>query len=162
MAPRILNQEISSMLDVRNPYARRYASLSIADLLDAREAAHIHFTQMENVFATAIGLYRIREGDMDHTHYHPPAEAALKERGKKTLPRTMENTVVQPWSWPCVLVFVKDWIKPADYHAAAVKGQVVPPFIYLPDGRVIPTCVVQASLWNGGTPALSAISSANS
>ena len=46
------------MLDVRNPYARRYASLSIADLLDAREAAHIHFTQMENVFATAIGLYR--------------------------------------------------------------------------------------------------------
>ena len=61
----------------------------------------------------------------------------------------MENTVVQPWSWPCVLVFVKDWLKPADYHAAAAKGQVVPPFIYLPDGRVIPTCVVQASLWNG-------------
>jgi hypothetical protein len=137
------------MLDLKNPYARRYASLSITDLLDAREAAHVHLTQMENVFATAIGLYRIRAGDIDHSHYHPPEEAALKERGKKALPRTMENTVVQPWSWPCVLVFVKDWLKPADYHAAAVKGQVVAPFIYLPDGRVVPTCVVQAGLWNG-------------
>lgn len=137
------------MLDVRNPYARRYASLSISDLLDAREAVHVHFMQMENVFATAIGLYRIRKDDLDYNHYHPPAEAALKERGKKATPRTMENTIVQPWSWPCVLVFVKDWLKPADYHAASLKGQVVPPFIDLPDGRVIPTCVIQASLWDG-------------
>ena len=137
------------MLDAKSPYTRRYASLSIADLLDARETSHVHFTQMENVFATAIGLYRIREGDLDDHHYHPPAEAAAKDRGKKATPRTMENTVVQPWSWPCVLVFVKEWLKPTDYHAAAVKGQVVPPFIYLPDGRVIPTCVIQASLWNG-------------
>ena len=57
------------MLDLKNPYARRYASLSITDLLDAREAAHVHLTQMENVFATAIGLYRIRAGDIDHSHY---------------------------------------------------------------------------------------------
>ncbi len=47
------------MLDARNPYTRRYASLSITDLLDAREASHVHLTQMENVFATATGLYRI-------------------------------------------------------------------------------------------------------
>jgi hypothetical protein len=137
------------MLDAKNPYTRRYASLSITDLLDAREASHVHLTQMENVFATAIGLYRIREGDLDHTHYHPAGEAAAKERGKRATARTMENTIVQPWSWPCVLVFVKEWLKPADYHAAAVKGQVIPPFIYLPDGRVIPTCVIQASLWGG-------------
>ncbi|MGH9656549.1 MAG: S1/P1 Nuclease, partial [Bryobacteraceae bacterium] len=61
----------------------------------------------------------------------------------------MENTVVQPWSWPCVLVFVKEWLKPAESHAAAVKSQIVPPFIYLPDGRVIPTCVMRASVWGG-------------
>lgn len=143
------------MLDARNPYTRRYASLSITDLLDAREAAHVYLTQLENVFATAIGLYRIREGDLDHSHYHAAGDAAAKERGKKATPRTMENTIVQPWSWPCVLVFVKEWLKPADYHAAAAKGQVVPPFIYLPDGRVIPTCVLQASLWNGTNTRLS-------
>ena len=137
------------MLDLKNPYARNYASLSIRDLLDAREATHIRFTAMENVFATAIGLFRIRQGDLDHTHYHPAGDAAHKERGKKPTPRTMENTVVQPWSWPCVLVFVKEWLKPDDYRAAALKGQVVPPFIDLPDGRVIPTCVVQATLWQG-------------
>jgi len=44
------------MLDSKNPYGRRYASLSINDLLDAREAVHVHLMQMENVFATAIGL----------------------------------------------------------------------------------------------------------
>jgi len=46
----------------------------------------------------------------------------------------MENTIVQPWSWPCVLVFVKDWLKPADYHSAAVKGQVVRPLLICPTG----------------------------
>ncbi len=137
------------MLDPKNPYTRRYASLSITDLLDAREAYHIHLMRMENVFATAIGLYRIRENDLDYAHYHPAGEAAARERGKKTEPRTMENTVVQPWSWPCVLVFVKDWLKPEDLHAAQIKGQVVPPFLDLADGRVVPTCVVQASLWEG-------------
>jgi hypothetical protein len=103
----------------------------------------------ENVFATAIGLYCIRENDLDYNHYHPPADAAARERGKKSEARTMENTIVQPWSWPCVLVFVKEWLKPADYQAAALKSQVVPPFLHLPDGRVIPTCVIQASLWGG-------------
>ncbi len=137
------------MLDLNNPYGRSYASLSIKDLLDAREAAHVRFISMENVFATAVGLFRIRQGDLDHAHYHPAGDAAQKERGKKPTPRTMENTVVQPWSWPCVLVFVKEWLKPDEYRAASFKGQVVPPFIDLPDGRVIPTCVIQTTLWPG-------------
>ncbi len=89
------------MLDPQNPYKRLYASLSIKDLLDAREAYHVHLMQMENVFATAIGLYRIQKDDLDATHFHPVEEAVKKDRGKKVTPRTMENTVVQPWSWPC-------------------------------------------------------------
>jgi hypothetical protein len=137
------------MLNLQDPYTRRYASLSIADLLEAREAYHIHLMRMENVFATAIGLYRIRENDLDHDRYHPPAQAASRERGKKAEPRTMENTVVQPWSWPCVLVFVKEWLRPGEQHKASLNGQMVPPFLDLPDGRVIPTCVVQGSLWQG-------------
>jgi hypothetical protein len=137
------------MLNAKNPYARRYASLSITDLLEAREAYHVHLMQMENVFASAIGLYRIRRDDLDYSRYHPAGEAAKKDRGKKATPRTMENTVVQPWSWPCVLVFVKEWLKPDDCHSASMQGQIVPPFLDLPDGRVIPTCVVQADLWDG-------------
>ena len=50
------------------------------------------------------------QGDLDHNHYHAAGDAAAKERGKKATPRTMENTIVQPWSWPCVLLFVKEWL----------------------------------------------------
>ena len=31
--------------------------LSLRDLLDAREAYHVHLTRMRNVIATAVGLY---------------------------------------------------------------------------------------------------------
>ncbi len=135
-----------------DPYARHYASLSVKDLLEAREAYHIHLTHMENVFATAIGLYRIREGDLDHDKFHDVRDAAARERGKKSQARTMENSSVKPWSWPCVLVFVKEWLKPE--AAAKAQDQMVPPFLYLPDGRVIPTCVVQANTFEGESDAL--------
>ena len=125
------------MLDPKDPYKRSFSSLSIKDLLDAREAYHVHLMRMENVFSTAIGLYRIQEHDLDYKQYHPAGEAAAKERGKKNEPRTLENTVVKPWSWPCVLVFVKEWLKPADYHAAMLKGQVVPPFLDLPSDHIL-------------------------
>src|SRR5579883_2130698 len=110
-----------------DPYARHYASLSVKDLLEAREAYHIHLTHMENVFATAIGLYRIREGDLDHDKFHDVRDAAARERGKKSQARTMENSSVKPWSWPCVLVFVKEWLKPE--AAAKAQDQMVPPFL---------------------------------
>jgi hypothetical protein len=127
-----------------DPYARNYQSLSVADLLEAREAYHIHLLHLDNVFATAIGSFRIRIKDEDHKHYDPKAH---KDRGKIATPRTLLNTVVRPWSWPCVLVFVKEWIKPADLEH--YRDQIVPPFLYLPDGRTIPTCTVQEDLYQG-------------
>ena len=67
------------MLNPLDPYKRHFASLSIKDLLDAREAYHVHLMQMENVFATAIGLYRIRKDDLDYAAFHATADAAKRE-----------------------------------------------------------------------------------
>src|SRR5262245_61089285 len=93
-----------------DPYKRDYRSLSVKDLLAAREAYHVHLTHLRNVFATAIGYYRLRRTDADARSYKATPVAA-KRRGKLTA-RTLENSVVRPWSWPCVLVFVSDWIEP--------------------------------------------------
>jgi hypothetical protein len=41
------------------PPRRDFASLSVRDLLDAREAYHVYLATLENVLATAIGRYRI-------------------------------------------------------------------------------------------------------
>src|SRR5262249_40353903 len=54
-------------------------------------------------------------------------------------PRTLANSVLRPWSWPAVLVFVKKWEQQAKLGANAV-----PPTLYLPDGRVTPVCVIEA------------------
>jgi hypothetical protein len=132
-----------------DPYARHYASLSVKDLLDARDMCHLQLSHSTNVFATAVGLYRIRKTDPDSQHYVPPQEAVKKKGGLG--PRTLENTVVKPWSWPCVLVFVKEWLDPKEVREHRDQG--IPPFLYLNDGRVVPVCTVQASLYPGTAPA---------
>lgn len=126
-----------------NPYDRHYASLSVKDLLDAREAAHIDFMRSRNVVATAIGLYRIRDTDDDAKQSVKVAHAA-QARGKLGV-RRLDNSSVKSWSWPCVLVFVREWqplrsIKP---------DEAIPPFISLSDGRVIPVCTLEAPLYEG-------------
>lgn len=120
--------------DLRN---HDFSSLSIKDLLDAREAYHVHLAHLEAVYATAIGRYLIRDADRN-----------AKEAGHHTKPhalgvRTMFNSSVKDWSWPCILVFVKRWFKRSDLRAHPdYESQLVPPVLYLPDGRVVPTCVV--------------------
>jgi len=122
------------------PPKRDFRSLSVTDLLEARELYHSHLTSIENVVATAIGLYRIRKED-------PDARDVKKKdtwRSRQHAPeRTMENTLIQPWSWPCVLVFVNDWVS-QEVIARQNPDQVVPRYLYMPDGRVVPTCVVLA------------------
>lgn len=110
-----------------------FQGLSIADLLTGRDLFHRHLAHMENVVATAIGRYRGRAEGVD------PAS-----------PKTLTNTRVNSWSWPCVLVFVTDWIDKAAF------GQIehfVPPYLYLPDGRSIPTCVIQVNQQDVGSGA---------
>ncbi len=115
---------------------RRFSSLSIKDLLEAREAYHVHLAHLENVFATAIGRYLIRREDPEFTNPEatdgPPA----------TAPRTLHNSAATKWSWPCLLVFVDKWTKRSDF--ADRPDAMVPRYLYLPDGRVVPTCVVFA------------------
>lgn len=110
---------------------RQFSSLSVKDLLDAREAYHIHLMHLENVVATAIGRYRFTADD----------RGGDGERGRDT-PRTLANSALRDDSWPCVLVFVDAWIPRSEF--AAKIDHIVPPRLYLPDGRVVPTCVIFA------------------
>ena len=117
----------------------RFSHLSIKDLVEARDQFHVHLMNKKNVVATAIGRYLIRRADIDkHGNYHPPADSS-----KPRPTRTLENSVVIDISWPCVLVFVNQW----EHRADLVKqtgDNVVPKTIYMPDGRVVPVCIVEA------------------
>ncbi|MFN8513863.1 MAG: hypothetical protein U0841_15030 [Chloroflexia bacterium] len=121
------------------PPARDFSSLSVRDLLEARDTYHLHLAHLENVVATAIGRFRIRKGDPDAKR--PGATRARAGRRRTaSKPRTLQETVVRPWSWPAVLVFVNKWLTPAEWRDR--PDQVVPSFLYMPDGRVVPTCVI--------------------
>lgn len=119
------------------PPKQNFMSLSVGDLLEARETFHVHLYNKENVIATAIGRFRIRKEDPDALD--PETIRDIKD----SPPRTLENTVVTPWSWPCILVFVNKWLSRDQMKEK--PEQVVPRFIYMPDGRIIPLCVIYAA-----------------
>jgi hypothetical protein len=103
-----------------------FPSLAVRDLLEARDLYHFHLMSKANVVGTAIGLYLIREKD------------------DKSIPRTLSNSRVQPNSWPCVLVFVKEWLGAEQFAvgANAMPTDMVPKTLYMPDGRAVPVCTV--------------------
>ena len=114
-----------SILDVE----RRFSSLGVRDLLEARDQYHWHLTHLENVLGTAVGRY-LQRGE--------------EHEGE---PRTFQNSEVRPDSWPCILVLVKDWVWPAQFGTKkshkAEPSQMVPSLLYLTDGRTVPVCVVK-------------------
>jgi len=116
---------------------RSITALSIRDLLEARDAHHVHLANLPNVVGTAIGLYRIREGDRDAAD----GTAEWKRKGA-TPARTLLNSVIRPWSLPCVLVFVETWSRLDGLRDR--PDDVVPSWLYLPDGRRAPVCVIHA------------------
>lgn len=117
----------------------RFSSLSLHDLLDARDAYHFHLLHKPNVIGTALGLYLIRD-----------KERWPDEKGKApklTFARTLFNSSVRDYSWPCVLVFVRDWIEESEFGAKGSKYKatdMVPKTLFLPDGRAVPVCIVWA------------------
>jgi hypothetical protein len=120
--------------------AKTFSALSLADVVRARDAYHVHLLHLPNVFATAVGRYLVRNDDETPEAQTPAARLELPP-GERP-PRTLEQTSVRPWSWPCVLVFVEHWM-----NAAEIKAQpdgMAPRLLYLPDGKQIPTCVVYA------------------
>ena len=118
---------------------RAWRTLSLHDLLEARDAYHVHLINQRNVVATAIGRYLLRGDERDQPP--TPGETLKRKPGAKG-PRTLDNVAVTERSWPCVLVFVKDWMDEQDI--VEHPDSMVPRRLYLPDGRVVPTCVVYA------------------
>jgi hypothetical protein len=131
------------------PPEHNFKDLSIQDLLDARDAYHVQLANMENVLATAIGLYRIRDKDPDSNT--PLSKGQWATRAESTdRVRTLQNSRIQPWSWPCVLVFVSQW----QAATSIDPDQVVPRYLYLGDGRIVPTCVIQVEFQQEAPPPL--------
>ena len=106
------------------------------DLVEARDQFHYHLMNKKNVVATAIGLYRIRKDEPW------PKDSRLKNY-KHNSRRTLFNSEIRDYSWPCVYVFASSW----EYEtklAEADASDIVPRTLYLADGRSVPVCVIEA------------------
>lgn len=124
------------------PYrgSKAFPTLSVKDLLEAREAYHVHLTRLPNVIATAIGRYRRSRIDPSKDSLSPKDWSPKDDQPAKTL----SNSEVTSCSWPCILVFVNRWLTRQELLEGKSRDALVPNRLYLPDGRVVPTCVVYA------------------
>ena len=126
---------------------QNFRALSVRDLLQARDLYHYHLLNKPNVVGTAIGLYLIRKSDVSQEE----ERAYCRERGLKRLQkgeRTLQNSEVRDYSWPCVLAFVRHWLKTSDFGAEKTEwspDQMIPKTLYMPDGRMVPVCVVKVA-----------------
>ena len=111
-----------------------YAMLSLSDLLLARERNHVELMRRSNVVGTAVGYYLIRKDDP------VPGKKSPTESTGKHEPRTLANSEVRDYSWPCILVFVDKWENEKDLR----YDDVVPSALYLDERRKVPVCVVIA------------------
>ena len=109
---------------------REYGHLNLAELLAARNRHHKELLGYTNVVGTAVGLYLIRDSDP-----WPPRRTPAN-RG----PRTLTNSGVRPYSWPCILAFVEKWEDAADLKS----HQLIPNSLDYDDDRRVPVCVVLA------------------
>jgi hypothetical protein len=55
--------------------------------------------------------------------------------------RTLTESIVTDFSWPCVLVFVRRW---ESSESLATDADMIPKFLFCENGSIIPTCVVVA------------------
>ena len=118
-------------------HSTSFNNLSVQDLLEARDLFHVHLMSKANVVGTAIGRYRIREEDILD-------EKIIRNRLNhiKSV-RTLSNSRIIDESWPCILVFVEKWLNEADLRGGDYL-QAIPKNVYMPDGRIVPICVVAA------------------
>src|ERR1017187_2696568 len=78
-----------------------FASLSLIDLIEARDLYHVQLANLPNVIGTAVGRYLI---SCDDPRVKNPSAPPPKEREKG--PRILHNVSIMKWSWPAVLVYV--------------------------------------------------------
>jgi len=120
-----------------DPY-KDYSTLSFRDLVEARDFYHRQLMRKQNVVGTALGRSLLRKPHV------PP-----------TTKKTLSNSEVTKNSWPCLLVFVKEWADDSQFGAGDSPmhpSDFVPPSIEMPDGRVVPLCVVEAPPVETGPP----------
>jgi hypothetical protein len=153
----------SSEADALFNVKRAYSTLSLHDLAAARDHFHFHLMAKRNVVGTALGYYRIRKTEPWPTTARDLLRRDV-ERSKQWAPggvsfdaRTLGNSEVRPYSWPAVLVFVREWIKPADWQRGAVNPtDLIPRSLDMPDGSAVPVCVIEADLddspWSPALP----------
>src|ERR1043165_1110817 len=84
---------------------QNFRALSVKDLLQARDLYHFHLLNKPNVVGTAIGLYLIRKEEPWPTTKGAGTSRVNKAKGK----RTLANSEVRDYSWPCVLALVRKW-----------------------------------------------------
>lgn len=110
-----------------------YSALNLADLLLARERNHVELMRKAHVVGTAVGLYLIRKSD-------PWGKKSAAASGARKGPRTLQNSEVRDYSWPCILVFVDEW------HALEALDweDRIPRAVSVDDTRKAPVCVVYA------------------
>jgi hypothetical protein len=142
---------VSSALDVD----KDFNMLSLRDLLVARDLYHLHLLAKQHVVGTAIGRYLIRKADQ----WPRSGQDSIERDTAQAIapvkpPRTLGNSEVRPYSWPCVLVFVDTWVDKADFTRSEglQPSDAVPPTLYLPDGSRVPVCVVHAPLQEAAPP----------
>ena len=119
-----------------------FASLSLKDLIEARDLYHFHLMSKANVIGTAIGLYLIRKEEA----WPDAIGESVRPKKKLTFPRTFNNSEVRDYSWPCIIVLVRRWIDEEEFgrQGKPAPWDSVPKRLYLPDGRAVPVCVVYA------------------
>jgi hypothetical protein len=117
-----------------------FSTLSLNDLIEARDLYHFHLMSKPNVVGTAVGLYLIREKEKW------PAELAQQPAAKLTYPRTFSNSQVRDYSWPCIIVLVREWVDEVEFgkQGKPAPWQSVPKRLYMADGRCVPVCIVWA------------------
>jgi hypothetical protein len=96
-----------------------FSALSLRDLLEARDTYHFHLLSKANVVGTAVGYYLIRN---DEPWPKKKGQGNAPTR-KKSTPRTLFDSEVRDYSWPCVLAFVRNW---AQEDAFGPSGQYSP------------------------------------
>src|SRR6202162_241330 len=104
----------------------QYSSLSFRDLVDARDFSHHQMMRKRFVVGTALGRYRQRK-------------SGVAKDDKKTL----FNSEIKENSWPCILVFVSTWIYKHEFGRKFNLAEFIPPSVEMPDGRIVPLCVIE-------------------